>query len=116
MHYNIAQALTLQQQFVVPKARVHAQRPRRKLAHLLPPIFLFAALLLQLIIRIEITERGYTLESLREEALKADNELRTLRLQLALVTTPTRLTDVAEQKLGMNPLCPQRVRQIKAAE
>ncbi|MFN8389296.1 MAG: hypothetical protein U0136_03295 [Bdellovibrionota bacterium] len=111
MYYNFSQVLTIDQQVSVPRARVRVAR-RRKKRHFVPPLILFCALLAQLVIRIEIIERGYRLESLREQALKLDNDLRSKRLELALVTRPKTLTDAATSRLGLSPLCPQRVRHI----
>jgi hypothetical protein len=116
MYLNAAHVLRIHQQVIVPRAQVRSRRGRRAWKHLLPPVLLFSALLLQLTIRIEIIERGYRLENLREQALKQDNHLRSERLELAFATRPKILTDEAKQRLHMLALCPQRVRQLSAEQ
>ena len=114
MYYNASQVLRMQDQFVNPRANARERRPRRRSRkHLIAPLLLFFTLLLQLWVRVEIVERGYRLETLRESALKQDTSLRQLRLELAYVSRPKSLTDQAGQKLGLNPLCPQRVRRLE---
>jgi len=83
-----------------------------RLKRLIPPALLFATLLLQLSIRVQIIESGYEVERLRSSALKKDAELRRLRLELALATTPRLVSEAAEQRLHMGTVTPERVRAV----
>ncbi len=92
--------------------RVVVQRRRAKWWHFVAPVFLFCTLLFQLSIRVSLIEHSYSLETLRERALKSDGRLRELRLEHALVTRPGILRDEATKRLHMAPLLPQRIRKL----
>lgn len=89
-----------------------AERRRVRWWHFVAPVFLFCTLLFQLTIRVSLIEHSYSLESLRERALKSDGRLRELRLEHALVTRPVTLRDDAMKRLRMAPLMPQRIRKV----
>lgn len=92
--------------------RAIVERRQVKWWHFVAPVFLFCTLLFQLTIRVSLIEHSYSLESLRERALKSDGRLRELRLEHALVTRPGTLRDEAMKRLRMAPLMPQRIRKI----
>lgn len=85
--------------------------PRRKefVWKFLPPLFLFFALLVQLIIRVEILKVGYDLASLKNNALEGDSSLRELKMQFAVVSRPEVLERQA-LKIGLKQIHPQQVR------
>ncbi len=121
MSYSAVQAmqsLRVEQAFLPSRARVgvHGERRKmsRKLARLIPPFVLFSTLLMQLSIRLAIIEHGYELETLREQALSVDTELRQQRLELAMTTRPKLIAERAEKRLGMNLVPAVRVRTLGA--
>lgn len=79
----------------------------------LPGLILFAVLVFQLTVRLTIISQSYEIESLRGVALAQDQKLRELKLQYAYITSPQRLQNLAEQKLGMQELKPQQMRMLK---
>ena len=114
MSYQAVQSYGIIRRQTVAPRKINIQRARRRvrLRRLLPPVLLFSTLLLQLCIRVEIIERGYEVERLRSSALKKDAELRQLKLELALATTPRLVSEAAEDRLLMQTLAPDRVRAI----
>lgn len=109
---SIANAGRLQSQVVQRRVTVRHPRGLRTI-QILPPCLLFLALLLQLGIRVMLIERAYRLETLRQQALAKDVELRTLRADVALVTRPKDLAQQAGSRLGLIQLSPERVRRIE---
>ena len=123
MAQSAAATGSLARQSVVSRGTVRATRrrnhhreiiERRRVQwwHFVAPVFLFCTLLFQLSIRVSLIEHSYSLESLRERALKSDGRLRELRLEHALVTRPGMLRDEAVKRLRMAPLMPQRIRKV----
>ena len=111
MSQQIAQTLSIQKQFVAPRMRViETGQKNRRLRNLIAPGLLFVTLLAQISIRVEIVEKGYQLEQLRESALKADSSLRQLKLDLAVATRPSDLTNSAQKSLDLLPVNPNHVR------
>lgn len=92
--------------------RLVVERRRARWWQFVAPVSLFCTLLFQLSIRVSLIEHSYTLETLRERALKSDGRLRELRLEHALVTRPGSLREEAARRLGMEPLMPQRIRKL----
>jgi hypothetical protein len=76
-------------------------------------ITLFAVLLMQLSVRLSITERAYQLEERRESILAKDILLRETKLDLAKTIDPIFLKRHARQRLQMGVTPPQRIRQIE---
>lgn len=79
---------------------------------LIPPAFLFVAMLIQLFVRTSSVGAGYKLERMRGDALENDLKLRKLKLEFAMSTRPASLRDRATTELGMGQLTPQRVRRL----
>lgn len=109
---SIASTVGLNTQVVYRRTAVRRAR-RVGASQLLPPCLLFLALLLQLGIRVVLIERAYRLETLRQEALAKDIELRTLRADVALVTRPKDVATQANERLGLKLLSPERVRRME---
>jgi cell division protein FtsL len=74
------------------------------------PAILFVALICQLTVRVSTLQHHYELQSLREEALARDRQIRQLKLDYAYLSRPQRLEQRATQELGMIKLPPQRIR------
>lgn len=113
-------AASLGRQTVVPRstgrARVrNAPRTRHVSLRALraaPPLVLFSVLMFQLWVRISIISAGYEIERLRADAIRNDALLRQLKLERALVTRPSRLTDEAGRRLRLEPTPPNRIRTL----
>lgn len=86
--------------------------PSKPLLPLFPPLFLFAALLLQLWFRLSFIERGYELEELRRSALQNDSLLRQKKLEFAFLSRPASIIEDARERLQMTETEPQRLRKI----
>jgi cell division protein FtsL len=82
------------------------------LSYMAAAVFLFVSLLGQLTVRVQYMELGYALEASRAEALKYDARYRELKVEQALLTRPTRLTEMANNKIGLEPTSPQQVRRV----
>jgi hypothetical protein len=91
---------------------VVVKRKRRYLTLLLPLATLFIALLFQVVVRIQIIHAGYLVSEKRQRALELDRELRELRSELAVATSPRVLMTRAEKELGLTVTPPQRLRTI----
>ncbi len=111
---SLAGNMLLGQQFVISRVPVRRRGLRIPLWQIVPPVMLFFALLLQLGIRVILVEKGYRLETLRQEALAKDSELRGIRASLAQRTRPSDLAEKAQQQLGMSVLSADRVRRASA--
>jgi len=72
-----------------------------KTARLFSALFLFTALLVQLVVRIEVTQKTYSIEKVRQNALQNDMELRDLKLNYAWLTSPGQIARRASETLGM---------------
>lgn len=88
------------------------KRLRRRLNLILPAIILFIALLFQLTVRLEVVRLGYEVESMRLLALEKDNFLDRLKMDLAIVSRPERLSNVAT-KLELVSTERNRMRRIQ---
>lgn len=73
---------------------------------------LFLVLLLQVSVRVVLTERAYKLEEVRASILSSDELLREARLELARVYDPVFIKQQAKERLGMEATPPQRIRRI----
>jgi len=84
------------------------------------PIFsaltLFCVLLLQVSIRVTLTERAYELEEVRASVMSNDELLREAHLELARVYDPAFIKTQAYNRLGMTATPPQRIRQFNLAQ
>ena len=69
--------------------------------HFVPALLLFLTLVFQLWIRVGIIEASYALESTRQSAVNKDAEVRKLRSDLAVLTSPRILAERAKKELGM---------------
>ena len=69
--------------------------------HIMAVSFLFLALLCQLVFRLKVLQTCYEIESVRVEALEYDSELRDLKLQYAVLTSPEKLIVEAENRLAL---------------
>ncbi len=111
-----AHSLTGEKSFLAVQPVFPKQTTRHKIFRsnqLLPALFLFFSLLLQLVVRLEIVENGYLLESLRHQALQRDAKLRELQYELSSLTRPMMVEYRARHELEMKALSPQRIRRIK---
>ena len=112
MSCQFVQTMSIQRQFIAPRMKVRRKRRARRLRFMLAPLLLFLTLLLQISVRVQIIERGYSREQLRADALRKDTELRQLKLDLALSTRPADLTRSAESRVGLKPVDPKLVRAL----
>jgi len=71
--------------------------------HLIAVSFLFLALLCQLVVRLNVLQTCYEIESVRVNALQYDSELRELKLKFAVLTSPEKLIVEAENRLALTP-------------
>lgn len=115
MNYQSGNLGVLSGQSVVFRPRVFNRVVQLRF-RLIPGIFLFIVLALQLWVRISTIEKGYELEKLRETALKNDVRLRQLRLELAYTARPAELIKRANHELGFVALAPQRIRKLVRKE
>lgn len=110
--FALAQPLQMYQQAIYAR-EIESAKPRLiRFKHLWAPLFLFVTLLLQIWFRIEIVSKSYNLESIREEALRNDSELRQLNLELAVITHSKKLEEQAA-KLGLKAPVAKQIREIK---
>lgn len=73
-------------------------------------VMLFVVLCCQLVIRLEIIERGYAIERLRPVVVKNDGRLRELRFEYARLTRPATLLERSRAELGFAETTPERIR------
>lgn len=92
------------------KNRVTSRGGKR--SSIIAACMLFGVLLIQLSVRLSITDRAYRLEELRESILAKDTLLRETRLDLARTIDPIFLKKHARQRLSMGVTPPQRIRRI----
>ncbi len=111
MSWVSVQPGVLGQQAVLTRS-VHRQRRTVLRYNLAAGLFLFVVLAVQLCTRLLVTQKGYVLERTREQALQRDNTLRRLHLELAYVSRPAGAARAAEERLGLAPLVPQRMRKL----
>ena len=89
-------------------ARVKPTRPPSRLLQLLLGMALVALGFATLMVRLEVTQEGYRLSTLRAENLKLEEERRDLRLGIAEVASRERLRALAP-KFNLAPPAPGQV-------
>jgi hypothetical protein len=94
------------------RTRVRSASRKGLIRHYLLALVLFLTLIFQLSVRLQVTNLNYEIEQLRIEALRNDDKLRKLGLDYAYLTSPKVLSEMAEEKLGMESIAPQRVRRL----
>ena len=75
--------------------------------------FLFVALLCQLVVRLQVLQTCYEIESVRVNALEYDSELRDLKMQFAVLTRPESLAVEAENRLALTTTNRDELRAVK---
>jgi hypothetical protein len=89
-------------------ARVKPSRPPSRLLQLMLGTSLVALGFATLMVRLEVTQEGYRLSTLRAENLKLEEDRRNLRLDLAEVASRERLRALAP-KFNLGPPAPGQV-------
>ena len=64
-------------------------------------LILFATLFFQLAVRVEVTRKSYLIENVRQIALENDEQLRSLKLSYAWLTSPGAVQEKAAVSLGL---------------
>ena len=100
--------VVLAEQRIALRTEIRFRGARR----IVPAVLLFAALLSQLCIRVEIIRAGYRLEEIRSATIQNDARLRELRYRYAEATSPTVILEQAKRRLGVEPTAPQQIRRI----
>ena len=75
-------------------------------------VFLLAALITKVCIKIEGTSVGYQLAAERQKTIDLDMEKQELELQVSVLLRSDNLARAASEKLGLKPLNPNQARRI----
>lgn len=89
--------------------------PRRALALLIGACVLIAAsaAICQVWTRMRAIEYGYKLSKATKLHAEIRESNRRLRLEVAVLTSPTRIARVAAEELGLRPPTPEQIRRIR---
>jgi len=60
-------------------------------------------------VRLQVVHMGYDLSTARQLERRLEQEQRELRIEIATLTSPRRLEDVARTRLGMGPPAPGQI-------
>jgi cell division protein FtsL len=91
------------------RARAKAGERRPGFAILLGPLVVVAVALLLVWVRLQVVNAGYELSTARRLAHRLEQEQRELEIELATLTSPRRLEQVARERLGMGPPAPGQI-------
>ena len=90
------------------RARPRAGERRLALAIALGTLMVVGVSLLLVWVRLQTVHTGYQLSTARHLAHRLEQEQRELELEIATLTSPRRLEQLARERLGMGPRCPDR--------
>jgi cell division protein FtsL len=90
------------------RARVKPSRPPSRLRQAILAVGVIALGFATLMVRLEVTQEGYRLSTLRSDNLKLEEDNRNLRLGVAEVASRERLRALA-QKFNLGPPAPGQV-------
>ena len=90
------------------RARVKPTRPPSRVAQVALAAGIVALGFATLMVRLEVTQEGYQLSTLRSENLKLENDNRELRVSVAELGSNARLRKLAS-KFGLGPPAPGQV-------
>jgi cell division protein FtsL len=91
------------------RARAKAGERRPGFALVLGPLVVVAVALLLVWVRLQVVNAGYELSTARRLAHRLEQEQRELEIEVATLTSPRRLEQVARQRLGMGPPAPGQI-------
>jgi cell division protein FtsL len=91
------------------RARAQAGERRSFVAVFLGALAVVAVALLLVWVRLQVVHAGYELSTARRLAHRLEQEQRELEIEVATLTSPRRLEQVARERLGMGPPTPGQI-------